>query len=248
MIIFAASNFVIMELLKNYKKNGWSFDILQEGLDQEKKAYYFNLRITNNTNKKQKIKIDAKYLSVSTGMHLLEKLLPNIGITNGDCFLPANFFVDQKMYFSELNEITDGDRIEFEVFNVVSLLLMRNQGLWYVADKNERSTDEELKKRVEHFEAIEEKFGISLQNFSVHVLNTYTISLCCEVLGTNMKLAKEAFSVEVAVYDTENNILGFNSVHKYEGDFEGFEVFVFYSMSLRIPVEDIGKIRFYPTR
>lgn len=235
-----------MELLKYYKKNGWTFDILQEGADD--KGLFLVFRITNGSSKKQRIKIDAKYLSVSTGMHKIDKISPDVGILGDECFLPANFFVDQKIYFYELNEISNGDRIELEIFNIVSFLLVRERESWYVADKNERITDAELIKRVEHFETIEEKFGISTQNFSVLVLNENTISLSCEVLGTDIEKAKKGFNLEVAVYDTENKVVGFSSIKKYEDDFEGFEVFAFRSLSFRIPVEDIGKIRVYPTR
>lgn len=246
MTIFATLILAIMELLKYYKKNGWSFDILREGTDD--KGLFLVLRITNGSSKKQRIKIDAKYLSISTGMHKIDRICPDVGILGDECFLPSNFFVDQKTYFYELNEIKNGDRIELEIFNIVSLLLIREGESWYVADKSERITDAELIKRVEHFETIEEKFGISTQNFSVLVLNENTISLSCEVLGTDIEKAKKGFNLEAAVYDIENKVVGFSSIKKYEDDFEGFEVFAFRSLSFRIPVEYIGKIRIYPTR
>lgn len=251
MITFAVSNLVIMELLKNYIKEGFSFEILGEEIDNPGRKYsrlFITLRLTNTSNKKKKINFDAKYLSSKTGMHILDQVLPPIRARNGDCFMPANSFVDEKLFFYDLKDVNNGDRIEFEVFNIVSLLLVREQGQWYIADKSERSTSHEIKKRIEHFEMIEENFGISLQNFSVKIINAYTIKLFCEVVAIDKEISKHSFNIEVAVYDTENNILGLSIIRKYDGDFEGFEVFSFNEISLNIPVEEIGKIRFYPTR
>ena len=240
-----------MELLNNYEKNGFSFEIIGEEIDNPGRKYsrlFITLRLTNTSSKKKKINFDAKYLSSKTGMHILDQVLPPIGARNGDCFMPANSFVDEKLYFYDLKDIYNGDRIEFEVFNIVTLLLVREQGQWYIAEKNERATNQEIKKRIEHFEAIEERFGISLQSFSVKIINAYTIKLFCEVVATDKELSKQSFNVEVAIYDTDNNIIGFSQITRYNDDFEGFEVFSFNEVTLNIPVEEIGKIRFYPTR
>ena len=113
---------------------------------------------------------------------------------------------------------------------------------------DESFSAEELKKRIEHFDSIEEKFGIRLQNFSVNVLGICRMALFCEVLATDLELAKKGFNIEVAVYDSDDNVVDFLSIKRYRDDFEGFEVFSFGDLRLDIPLEEIGKIRFYPTR
>ena len=223
-----------MELLKNYEKNGFSFEILGEEIDNPNRKFarlFILFRLTNKTNSKKKFYFDAKYLSSKTGMHVLDQVLPPIGARTSDCFMPANSFVDEKLFFYDLKEINDGDRIELEVFNIVTLLLVREESLWYIAEKSERSTEREIKKRIEHFEMIEENFGISLQNFSIEIVNAYTIQPFCEVVATNKVLSKQPFAIEVAIYDTENNIIGFTSI-PHPNSFEGFEVFCFNEVCL----------------
>ena len=101
-----------------------------------------------------------------------------------------------------------------------------------------------LKNKVEHFESIEEQFGLTLQKFSVKIVDETSFKLFCEVLALNGEAVNHSFGVEVAVYDSDDNIVYHTSLHS--NDFKGFEVYNFGTINLDIPVDEVSKIRVYP--
>lgn len=245
-----------MELLKNVQFRGISFDIIQEVMKNGN--LYLIMRMINHNDKKKKLSLEMNYISKSHGLMKCYIFTLNFGISSGS-FLQPNSFVDLeiKLNSDNIRYTEDSDRIEFEVNEgkIASLLLQKQDGQWFIAENNEKYNgydlsylNKELKERIEHFEAIEEKFGLMLQNFSVQVINENTLKLFCEVLALNGEVSDEGFNIEVAIYDNENNIHCLKSISKYDGDFKGFEVFGFSEITLDIPVVEIGKIRFYPTR
>lgn len=113
-------------------------------------------------------------------------------------------------------------------------------------ESKERSTyKRDLKSKIEHFEAIEEQFGITLQNFSVKVEDENSLDLFCEVLALDGKVEKSDFTIEAAIYDSNNDIIYHSSISS--NDFKGFEVY-HWTISLDITVDEISKIRIYPIR
>ena len=232
-----------MELLKDKLFNGISFEIIKEEYDDEYSYPLFRLflRVTNFTDYKKKIDVRMNYISITRG---LKKCW-------NQEFIPDNSFADLKFSYEEIITAYDGDRIEMEINDgkFASLRLIREKGNWMVVESIERSTyNRELKNRIEHFEAIDEQFGITLQNFSLKVEDENSLNLFCEVLALNGEVPQKGFNVEVAIYDSDNSIIYQTSISKYDGDFKGFEVFNFGNIRLDIPVDEISKIRFYPTR
>ena len=232
-----------MELLKDKLFNGISFEIIKEEYDDEYSYPLFRLflRVTNFTDYKKKIDVRMNYISITRG---LKKCW-------NQEFIPDNSFADLKFSYEEIITAHDGDRIEMEINDgkFASLRLIREKGNWMVVESIERSTyNRELKNRIEHFEAIDEQFGITLQNFSLKVEDENSLNLFCEVLALNGEVPQKGFNVEVAIYDSDNSIIYQTSISKYDGDFKGFEVFNFGNIRLDIPVDEISKIRFYPTR
>ena len=232
-----------MELLKDKWFNGISFEIIRE----EHNFGYFNLflRVTNITDHKKKIEIKINYISIKHGLK------------HGSCsnsyvdILPDNTFFDYDLLFNDIDSAYDGDRIEMKINDgkLASFSLLREGGQWWIVESTERSTyNRELKSKIEHFEAIEEQFGITLQSFSVKVEDENSLKLFCEVLALNGEVPQKGFNVEVAIYDSENSIIYQTSLSKYDGEFKGFEVFNFGTIRLDIPVDEISKIRIYPTR
>lgn len=245
-----------MELLKNVQFRGISFDIIQEVMKNGN--LYLIMRMINHNDKKKKLSLEMNYISKSHGLMKCHIHTLGFGYSSGS-FLQPNSFVDLEIRLDSVNirYTEDSDRIELEVNEgkIASLLLQKQFGQWYIAENNEKYNgydlsylNKELKERIEHFEAIEEKFGLMLQSFSVQVINENTLKLFCEVLALNGEVSDEGFNIEVAIYDNENNIHCLRSISKYDGDFKGFEVFGFSEITLDIPVVEIGKIRFYPTR
>ena len=153
-----------------------------------------------------------------------------------------------------LDDITgayNGDRIELIVNDgkFATLRLLRERGQWTIVESIERSTyNRDLKSKIEHFEAIEEQFGITLQNFSVKVEDENSLKLFCEVLAINGEIPENDFTINIAIYDNNNDIVYTDSETKYAEEFKGFEVLTFDYIKLDITVDEISKIRIYPTR
>ncbi len=240
-----------MERLKDRVYSGLCLEIIREGYkDMLSERFYYALRISNKNDKKKKVAIETKYISVEHG--LVECYHTSPSFRGNGQFIQSNSFVDIEVFFDErIKQAHDGDRIELDINEgrIASLLLIREVGDWYVTQEQNRSNiNKDLKKLIEHFEGIEEKFGLVLQNFSAKVEDEFTLQLFCEVLALNGEISEEGFNVEVAIYDLDNNIVCFKTIKRYDGDFQGFEVFSYGPIKLDIPVDEIGKIRFYPTR
>lgn len=236
-----------MVLLKNLQFKGISFEIIKEEKKEVcyKEALYLIMRVTNNTDKKKKLAHSLNYISVSQGLKRGLVMTMDFGVYG--TYLQANAFVDLEIQFDDITRVDDGDRIEFEVNNgkLTSLLLLRQNGQWGIAEEKDcGNINLNLKNKVEHFESIEEQFGLILQKFSVKVVDETSFKLFCEVLALNGEVVKNRFSIEAAVYDTDDNIIYHTSVHS--SDFKGFEVYNFGTINIDIPVDEISKIRIYP--
>lgn len=230
-----------MELLKEKLINGISFEVIRE---EYRKGYSspfrLFLRVTNFNDHKKKIKAKLDYISKEYG---LKK------VWAPQEFIPDNTFFDFEFSYEEITHSCDGDRIELEINEgkFATLRLIRERGQWWIVESKERSTyKRNLKNKIEHFEAIEEQFGITLQNFSVKVEDENSLDLYCEVLALNGKVEKSDFTIEVAIYDSDNDIVYHTSLSS--SDFTGFEIYHFGKIYLDITVDEISKIRIYPIR
>ena len=242
------NNYQTMNLLKDKLFNGVSFEIIRE----EYKEGYSNpfilvLRITNYNDKRKKIGVEMKYISIDYG--LKDGNLWDFG--HNERFLQDNSFVDVDVSFADIRQARDGDRIEMVVNEgkFASLRLLREKGQWTIVESIERSTyNRELKSKIEHFEAIEEQFGITLQNISIKVDGENSLKVFCEVLALNGEIPVNDFTVNIAIYDNNNDIVYTDSKSKYTDEFKGFEVLTFDYVNLDITIDEISKIRIYPTR
>ena len=231
-----------MELLKDKSFNGISFEIIREEYHEGYSSpFWLFLRVMNFTDHKKKIDIGMNYISIKHG---LKK-------SWAQEFIPDNSFADLKFSYEEIITAYDGDRIEMEINDgkFASLRLIREKGNWMVVESIERSTyNRELKNRIEHFEAIDEQFGIILQNFSVKVEDENSLKVFCEVLALNGENPENDFTINIAIYDNNNDIVYTSYESRYAEEFKGFEVLTFDSIRLDITVDEISKIRIYPTR
>ena len=231
-----------MELLKDKLFNGISFEIIREEYHEGNYApFWLFLRVTNFTDHKKRIKVNINYISVKHGLKKYGE----------EEFIPDNSFVDLEFLYNDITAACDGDRIEMEINKgqFASLRLIRERGNWMVVESTERSTyNRELKSKIEHFESIEEQFGITLQNFSVKVEDENSLKVFCEVLALNGEIPKNDFTINIAIYDNNNDIVYTDSETKYAEEFKGFEVLTFDYIKLDITVDEISKIRIYPTR
>lgn len=232
-----------MELLKDKLFNGISFEIIGEEYHKGSSLpFRLYLRISNYNDQKKKISLDIKYISEKHGLKTRGGIF--------DEFVPDNSFVDLDIGFEDITGAYNGDRIEMEINEgkFASLRLIRERCQWMVVESIERSTyKRELKNKIEHFETIEEQFGITLQNFSIKVEDENSLKVFCEILALNGEIPENDFTINIAIYDNNNDIVYTNSKSKYAGEFKGFEVLTFDYIKLDITVDEISKIRLYPT-
>jgi hypothetical protein len=231
-----------MELLKDKSFNGISFEIIKEEfLEGYSCPFRLFLRVTNFTDHKKKIDVRMNYISIKYG---LKK-------DWAQEFIPNNSFSDLRFLYDDITAAYDGDRIEMEINDgkFASLRLIRERDNWMVVESIERSTyNKELKSKIEHFESIDEQFGIILQNFSVKVEDENSLKVFCEVLALNGEIPDNDFTINIAIYDNNNDIVYTDYESRYAEEFKGFEVLTFDSIRLEITVDEISKIRIYPTR
>lgn len=242
-----------MDSLKERMFSGISFDILGEEFIDDSNGLAVLLRMKNNNSKKREISLDINYVSVEVGVKRgFQAFAMFRGVGVGLFNLQSNAFIDLDVCFGpDVVEAEDGDRIELIVDNCKTayILLLRENGKWLVLEEKEPvAVSRNLKKIIEQFEGIEEKCGLSLQNFSVKVEDEYHLKIFCEVLALNGEVPDKGFQITLVLYDKEDNIIYQDYVSKYDGEFKGFDVISFNSIRLDIPVEEIGKIRIYPTK
>ena len=249
-----------MELLKDISFQEISFEIFKEGLIESGKFLSLSMRVFNHSKTKKNVEAFMYYHSVNKGV--LDVYTDPFRLGCSGCLLPAGSFVDAVLTCEELMEVTEGDRLEITLKidnkKYPTFIVIKQLDDWYVFEDNlisskrkdlsPKSLNKEIKNRIENFEFIEEQFGVSLQKFSVRVVDEYSLNLFCEVVALNGEVPQEGFNIEVAVYDTDDDIVYQNCIKRFDGEFKGFEVYNFGIITLDIPVEEIGKIRIYPTR
>lgn len=243
-----------MQLLKELDVNGLLVDIL--GV----KDNWVNFRITNKSINDIHTgrMLDSMYTSVKKG------LLPMCSVSpanmNYGCQMPANTFIDVKVLFGSFDEgvakFENGDTLQLQFDNVAKVIVEYQTGSWYVLEcKQYYNNNEDISKIIEskcmRLESIEDKLGISIQNISI-LVSEYSaekesclITPCCEIIGEKSESSYPNFSIDVAVYNKLNKIVGF--VTNYIYDFLGFKVCAYQSIHIE-SIEDISKIIFYPSK
>lgn len=251
---------------------GLRLELLQADIDKEdfpRERFRAILRIKNASETKKRIAIKedgTKYISKKSGLEYAYQIIPYQFALSEGTFISPDSFVDIKIRFDVVKESYSGDRMEIELRDLakIPLVYLDNQWYWstdeieYYGSRSELRQEitreekkllrKQLKSKIEHFESIDEKFGLSLQNFSFEIANWNTLQIFCEVLALNGETPKEDFNVELAIYDSDNDIVRLESISKNGDDFKGFEVFGYGPITLDFPIDEISKIRIYPTR
>ena len=236
-----------MELLKDKLFNGISLEIIRDGYIKSDSYYSIIIKVTNHNDKKKKVQLNARYISIEDG---LLDTYGGIDMLGSGRFLQPKSFVNVAMDYNQLKRLHDQDRIELDINKgtIASLLLIRLYDQWWIAESKERSTyNRNLKSKIEHFETIDEQFGITLQNFSVKVEDENTLKVFCELLALNGVIPENDYSINIAIYDGNNDIIYTSLECIYADKFKGFQVLTFDHIKLDIAVDEISKIRIYPT-
>ena len=231
-----------MEELKNFSINGISMSVIQENSDG------IVLRIYSATKKITTSLEGTRYISYENGILELDAIEPlHMKYASMGETILADSFIDVTMSFNRLRSVNNKDRINLHLKNIANVIIQRNDNTWHVVEySTEESLEDYINQRIEHFDAIEEKIGISIQNCSVKISNGKYIHPYCEVLSLSNQEIPD-FAIEVAIYDKQNRIIGFSHIDRDGNDFLGFEVFSF-NVDIDCPVSDIGRVVFYPIK
>lgn len=257
-----------MNLQKELDFKELRLELLLAEVDKEdfpRERFRAILRIKNTSENKKKVAIEqsgTKYISKEHGIEYSYSIKPYQFALSSGTFIDRESFVDVIIQFDVVKEAHNGDKMEIELKDLAHLPLVQCDNQWYwcideieyvrtesgLTREEKKLLKKQLKSKIEHFESIDEKFGLSLQNFSFEIIDWNTLQVFCEVLGVNGGHSEDGFNIELAIYDLENDIVCLKSISKYNDDFKGFEVFGFGPIKLDITIDEISKIRIYPTR
>ena len=191
----------------------------------------------------------SRYISVRNGILGLYSTEPSEFCYSSGVRIKSGASVNIKMFFPNLDNYIDGDRIELKVKDFVNCILIREKGEWFFFKNiSNLHIEENIKKLIQQFEVIENRLGISLQEFNVKVKNYTEIELSCKIQDISRKVHVKYFSIEVGIYDKKNKIVYYTNIRKDKTYLLNSENINIDSIYLPIPVTSIGKIIIYPTK
>lgn len=244
------------ERLKDILVDELSFDVIKDGGYSKKsfESYTIILKVTNHSNAEIDFKLRVRYTSILFGLMVDDFQYKDS--ENMTYVMYSTYKINQKSFgilrirFDEITEVCDGDRMELEISERTKLLLIRNKGEWYVLEKQTKALDfsryPEIENLIEHFEAIEDRMGITIQNFCVRDDNEGTLYLDFEIFATRGDYYKNSFCIYAVIYDKGNNII--KMAHDFTGNdgFKGYGKFCGIFHNFDFPISEIGLIRIYP--
>lgn len=147
------------------------------------------------------------------------------------------------------SDIEDGDSIIITIPQYICCTFTRKNDIWEIIESQNLEIDiDSFKHKIEHFEELEEKLGISFQNFSVQIKDSNSFSLYFESITINEMLCKGKSKIQLllAIYNTNNDIVHTQGLNIYNAETSIFQILQFEISDLEIPIREISKIRIYP--
>lgn len=243
------------EHLKDILVGNLSFDVIKDGGFCKKRYESFTvmLKVSNHGDTEAEFKLRVRYTSVLFGL-MVDNYMDSENMTSvmySTFKISASSFGVLRIRFDEITEVCDGDRMEFEIDERTKLLLFRKHGEWFVLDKRiqnplDFSEHPELDSRIEHFESIEDRMGIAIQNFSIKDCNDDTLYIDFEMLATNDDYYRNPFFIYAIIYDRNNNIIRMGRDFTGNDGFKGYGKFSVIFRNFIFAIPEIGLIRIYP--
>ena len=127
-------------------------------LDWERR-FAITFRITNLRDHNLFVTLRPEYISTSKG--LIDEVNMSHYMNYGEELLSKSF-VDVKISFRGIKRstVSDGDRIKLKIPDIASLILRRYNSQWFFVEYKSlklRTSNDEIKGKIEHFETIEER-------------------------------------------------------------------------------------------
>lgn len=213
------------------------------------RKFAITIRITNQSSRSKFVVLKPEYISISKG-RIEEGCNMSHYMYSGQELL-SNSFVDVKISCGGLKRsiVSDGDRIELKIPKIASLLLKRHNSQWYFVECNKIISNDEIKAKIEQFETIEEKIGITFQNFSVHIKDEQSFDLFVETMITDEERCKgfPKIPLKLVLYDNDNNVIHMQGLNLYNNGYSIFQVLVFSVNISESTLSNISRIRIFPS-
>ena len=212
------------------------------------------LNISNSNNFSQKIKVaykQTKYISAQKGIMLFDRY----ELESFNFEIAEQSFFDMQLSFKEqVPTISNGDRFEIKIKNLVHLFLIYSSKDWFIVDYIDCFDEfnkhiEHLKNNVERFETIENKLGINIQNISIRATSfserDNRINLFFELLSCDDNL-KKSMQIGVIAYDKLGQVITMVNKQVLKSRFMGFMVLDYELILNTVSIFEVDKIRILP--
>jgi hypothetical protein len=229
-------------------------------------GFVIYLKVQNKSSETQKINVlKANYITIA-GEQILQDSWLNGYLKDVDLLMPNTFKQAGLIFYKpKLKQIEQNDviylTIELTKESIEQTFCFQyKESNWILTNSAIKNIEIELTpkqisdilakslvNKIERLEAFEERFGISIQNFSIENFSLFNIY--CEVHPTIGTSIKEDIELQCVVYDLDGLILKKTYYRLKMNDFFGFEVvnFTFYSDFIEM-IPQISKIRIYPKK
>lgn len=228
------------------------------------KAFIIYLKLDNLTSQTKKVNL-LKATYVTKNREQLEQDIWLTGYLIGEDNLRPNSFKKAGLVFykSKLKKISENDllyiSIELPNDGAELTLCFHYDGItWSVIDKEQteieikltpKQLEKILLKKIERLDAFEERLGVTFENISLRVDNSYVWgTLFFELHSSNGTELNESIKIECVFYGNDGSILNKESTSVYKDDFFGFKLIEFtFTGNIEI-ANSISKIRIYPQK
>jgi len=227
-------------------------------------AFIIYLKLHNETDHAKKINL-LKATYVTSQREQLEQDVSLSGYHIGEGSIKPNSYKTAGLVFykSKLKQILENDLVYVSVEipkegTVLSLCFQNNGKEWNIIDKEQteveikltpKQLEKRLIKRIERLEAFEERLGVSIQNLSLKINDSYTwATIFCELHSTNGTTIEKSIKIECVLYDNDGSIIDTESAYVSSDSFFGFELIELNFTGNESKAEQVSKIRIYPKK
>lgn len=244
----------------DFKIEKYDDDSMSNGED----AFIIYLIVDNNISNSRKINLlKATYVT-----HKREQLEQDIwlsGYITGEDTLKPNSFKKAGLVFykNKLKSISINDIIFITVElpqegKKLTISFIKEANSWRIAQVED--TDLEIKftpkqlektllKKIERLDAFEERFGVTFENISLKITDSYIwAKLFFELHSLNGTKLNESIEIECVLYGSDSSILEKKSVNVSKNDFFGFELIEITLTGSIEMASNVSKIRIYPKK
>ena len=224
-------------------------------------AFIIYLKVDNKTQKSRKINL-LKATYVTSQREQLEQDIWLSGYITGEAILKPNSFKKAGLVFykSKLKAISNRDVIYISLELIqegvgLNLSFQKTPNNWLLTSKEK--TDKEIKlspkqleknllKRIERFEAFEDRLGIFFEKMSVKVNEDLTFVIYFEVHSNTGTTLENTLKVICVLYNLEDAILAQTDIYVQSEKFFGFTTKEFWFSG--VSATEVSKIRIYPEK